>query len=147
MKVRTNSWHYRLYVAVRRPWPLFQSDTRKKSFWDNKHLVTREVKGHRLIGDDSFIDLPKPKNLCRYFWGTVVAIPWYALQWLPLLFTVAVIVIAYPFVMAVRKYNDYMDSRPRKSGRGKKTKGLGLFAEFSKAKKQKVCPLIEVVDE
>lgn len=147
IKVSKNSWHYRLYVSV----------------WDSP-----------------------PKDLCRFFWGTIAAMFlhvadfiggilarlgtgfWRAVLFLFMIgmfiFLAVVIVLAtienpwFPLILmgcmaAVAAllaivgllivYLVDRDKEEQKEGASTPT----IAWEFVKAKKQRVCPLIEVIDE
>lgn len=106
---------------------------------------------------------PKYKSLCTYFWGTVfTALLFYVL--LPLLGLGVLVLSTFPFVYfftgdlsalapaiiiggfeIFALVTFWLDYRSKHYTR--KIKEPTLVGEYIKAKKRKICPLIEFVDE
>ena len=93
----------------------------------------------RILRTDDY----KPRNLCGYFWqvvGTCATVPLLAL-----LFVVAILAVG--TWLAVSWLNRKLPLRHGKRERLIATEShLNLAWEWVKAKKQKVCPLIKVVE-
>ena len=84
--------------------------------------------------DDTYL----PRDLCSYFWRVL-----FSIILLPIL--LPIISIIFIFVV-VENISDRIYERRSRLGR-KKEKKPNLFFEFIKAKKEKICPLIEVIEE
>lgn len=146
MRVKRNSWHWKLYSLMRMSWNdwpgvVFEIALRKKK------LDTRWI----------------PSSLCAYFWfivASVVAMP-IALVFIGV--SLLIFGITAPIWYPIYKYIDRLDEkksqarveRLRKLREGEISieeyyaepeKGDSLFFSFIKAKKDKVCPLIDVID-
>lgn len=82
-----------------------------------------------------------PRSICSYFWFCVFATLFIPLVCVVILIaTVLIVTLGWPFF----KIHD-RNERLREEGK-KKPKTSGVVKTFVKAKKEKVCPLIEVVD-
>lgn len=135
MKVKRNSWHYTLYCFFRQC-----VDTNTDGPFEFYELLIRQHSLRRTY---------RPSSLCRYFWFCVAC----ALT-IPLLATLAVLVlgiifvIIMPFFWLYERYEDRRDRKRRAKGiePSKTASEPNMVRQFVKAKKDKVCPLIEVVD-
>lgn len=146
MKVSKTSWHYRLYVFAQMTWR-WETYEGPFTFW--QLLLRKEsldVSGRYA-----------PKNLCRYFWAVVGHLTIGLV--ICLVFGVIIAILA-PFVWVILTYIDsgFHEGRVKKAkekkraklaaqeAAGEKEKTPGLLRSFLKARKQKVCPIIELVD-
>lgn len=127
--VSRKSWHYRLYNFT-------QNFMRSAGVG----MVLNSIAEKRLAYDRDY----KPKNLCRYFWSTVLGVITFplfvVLTVLLLLFILICVAICYP----VFKLVDWLIDRKRQSSDAPPQSNF--VAEFIKARKAKVCPLIETKD-
>src|SRR6266496_4705118 len=121
MKVRKNSWHYRLFCFYKDP----DGEGRKYNHGELRHRQ-------------------QPKNLCRYFWFLVLGtlfIPFAAIG-------VALVFLAMLFVAGIAYLWDLRPVTVKKREKLERApKEPNLVLEFVKAKKNRVCPIIEVVDD
>ena len=139
MKISANAWHFKLYCLMRQGW----DD-------DAGPFVVPLI----LLGKRHLNRRYSPTTLCKYFWSTLL---------LTLIFPIVLIFISIlaavviPFIWTFFKIKDDWWNEPtRKKKRDfekytkydetKKEKTPNLLVEFVKAKKSKVCPLIEIVD-
>lgn len=131
MKIRSDSWHYRLWR----------------------------------FGRES--PYSKPVDLCRYFWHILlvkIMLPLALVAVVLLLFGLLIYVIATNLVISTMValgigalivlviFGVVLDRRANAKEalygpKPKKVKEPSLVREFLKARKQKICPLIEVIDE
>jgi choline-glycine betaine transporter len=96
-----------------------------------------------------------PRNLCRYFWGIVLpslvilaaAFEVLFLLWVTFIvntvatfMVIGVLAFAVLMIVGVVKFIQWRSDRPRAE------KGSGPIRAYLHAKKQNVCPMIEVVD-
>jgi hypothetical protein len=77
----------------------------------------------------------EPQNLCRYFWATMGLSTFTAL-------ITPLVAVAW---IGANVHDLYRSVRPAKNKPKKTTQEPGLLRSFLRAKKQKVCPRIEVV--
>jgi hypothetical protein len=130
MRVSRSSWHYRWWN------------------WVNDHPAN------------------PPTNLCRYFWGIVLpALTMlglallalvglgYGIYWTFIRYTLATLAVvalgsaAFLVFWGSTKVETWWKNRPTRTRRPPKpAKEPGLVRSYLRAKKQRVCPLIEVVD-
>lgn len=137
MKVKRNSWHFTLYCFFRQC-----VDSSGDGPFEFYELLTRRHTLRRTY---------RPSSLCRYFWFC-----FFCALTIPLLATVAVLFIGVLFVIVMPflwLYEVYEDRRKRKRwAKGTESSEIkvpsepNMLRQFVKAKKDKVCPLIEVVD-
>lgn len=124
MKVKRSSWHYKLYCVT-------------QEFWrgDGPFFLWEFIRGKE---NPYYYN---PKSLCSYFWATVlscIAIPILSILILLCLLVLGIVfVIAYPFLRCKKRFkkNSTVAKQPN------------LAISYIKAKKNRVCPLIELVDE
>ncbi len=148
--IRENKWHYKLHNIVRDP----------LTFIDDE-------RGHYFKYNDN-ITRQRPRNLCNYFWSTVLCILLCIVGSIIALFVGAFALVTSPvwgsilgIVWYIRKKNkessrkqrEFEDAYIRTHGYGgwleycenskrKDPKDPNMFWEFIKAKKAKACPLI-----
>jgi hypothetical protein len=126
MVVRADSWHYRLY-----------------SFWNNVYekgcdsALPSRWRAHPVAVQH------KPNSLCSYFWSivllTLFSIP--AAVFMALVFVpVAYLILGINVLIERRRAKKRNESPDKKKARTPK-----LVVEYLKAKKQRVCPLIQVL--
>lgn len=135
MKVKRNSWHYTLYCFFRQC-----VDSTTDGPFEFYELLIRKHSLRRTY---------RPSSLCKYFWFCL-----FSALIIPLIATFAILVIGILFVVVmpfIWLQEKYTDRRYRK----RRTKGIepsktpsepSMVLQFVKAKKDRVCPLIEVVD-
>lgn len=126
MKVKRTAWHYRYYCFLKEGW--------KEPFalWDI-------IRGKRRVKQY------QPRSLCSYFWFCVVSTLTLPIVTLLVGLTIAIILgILSPLVWGADKVEEI--AKERRSKKGLAPKQTGVVRSFLKAKKQKVCPMIEVVD-
>ena len=134
MRVSRKSWHFRLYITL-------------ISFWTEGPDIVRGARSSH-----------RPKNLCRYFW-TIVAMflstPLWAL--LALLFAIVLYCVLIPIVWLWEDVLGPGRMRRQEKRKAKRAalraqrmnmppKEPGIVISYLKARKQKACPIIEVVD-
>lgn len=131
--ISKSSWHYKLYRYI-------------GNVLEGPEYLNPWTKAKRK-------DKALPKSLCPYAWtiflglvGTVALMP----IWL-LAFTVVLIVTAVIFVASW--LNEHVSlsfperaEKPEKPEKPKRKKRPSLVASYMKARKQKVCPMIELGD-
>ena len=133
MKVSRNSWHYRLYRFWYNVWRGFSDAPGPRDYLDAvKHPQRRD---------------PQPKNLCRYFWWCLLNV---VFGWLAFLVAWLVIAVVFAVVMPIAWFHDRRQAKralkqPSPPPQPKE-KHPSPFAEFVRARKKKVCPMIELVD-
>lgn len=120
-KVSRKSWHYRLHTFV-------------FTMFDLEHggPIDYWTEGYRYIH--------RPKSLCTYFWSTLILT--ILLPIWTIFFTIATIVIVIGYFVFYKPHEKYREFRPKKQS----NKQPGIVKTFIKAKKNKVCPLIELTD-
>ena len=122
MKINRNSWHYRFMDWVLTSRLVWLSD-------DKTGMDTREW---------------RLNNLCRYFWYFVFCFSW-VLVHIPITLIVAPFIGATVLLVGVIElFLEIGNLFPLRAE--KKNKKPNLFLSFLKAKKQKVCPIIEYTD-
>lgn len=125
MRVSRHSWHFRYYCF----WRTCTSAESPYMFFD---LLRRKES----VQGDFY-----PRSICSYFWFCVFATLFIPLVCVVILIaTVLIVTLGWPFF----KIHD-RNERLREEGK-KKPKTSGVVKTFVKAKKEKVCPLIEMVD-
>lgn len=159
LKISENAWHYKLHNIVRDP-VNFVYDDRKDRGWLKYDSVYKR----------------QPNSLCSYFWSTVlcilltivgailaVAIALLAVVTVPIWGVIVLIVYFAHKLYLRRKENKKKQNEEFKKkyieengweawldyywGHNKPPKEPNLLWEFIKAKKNRVCPLIEIVKE
>lgn len=127
MKVKRSSWHYKLYCFWRQSWD-----------WDSYS----PFEAFELLVRRSSLRSYAPNSLCRYFWFILGATVVSSLVLLALnVVIVLVCLLGWPVAVVAEKW---ADRRTRKYG--DTPRSPGLLRSFVKAKKSRICPLIEVVD-
>lgn len=140
LKIKSTAWHYRLYCF----W---------HTVWDTSELPPITI--WELIRGQRKLQRPTPTTLCRYFWFIVLSS-----VVLTLFSSILVLagVICGPIILLVGvigygiKLLYYRVRRRRRFRRRPASifdvleKEPSLVVEFVKAKKKKVCPLLEVID-
>ena len=96
-------------------------------------MIVKTTSWHYRLQD--FFDSPHSDNLCQYFWKTMGAL-FLLLLAIPLSPFIA---IGFGAAYIKEEYPDAWSWRPS----NKKSKERGLLMSWLKAKKDKVCPLIE----
>lgn len=134
MKISKSSWHYKLYRYV----------TNIPSGPQYLNPFGRDL--HRT-------DKPIPRSLCPYAWSIFLGLVGSALMCLGLAIAAAVAALPYGGYRLLKKIDSYGNPFKFKKGERKpklekpeKLKQPSLVASFVKAKKDKVCPMIELVD-
>jgi fatty acid desaturase len=123
MKVSRKSWHYRLHVFV---WTMFDLDHG----------------GPIAYFEDGYRNNHKPRSLCTYFWSTAILTLLFPIWGFLLL--LVLLILSVIFLLVIWPHRKYRSVRPKAPSA--KNKEPGLVKSFVKAKKSKVCPLIEVTD-
>jgi len=135
-KIRKNKWHYRLYKFW---WAIWDGDD---------PFIFFEVLLRRKNWRDYSRSDREPTSLCPYFWFVVLNT-----LFLPLLLSLLMIVLVVaticvsPFFL-LSEIKDRRRKRRIAQGKVKpqKPKQPSMLKTFIRAKKRKVCPLIEIVD-
>lgn len=126
MNVSRKSWHYRLHTLAFTCWNL---DT----YGPIAYLEGRRYEH-------------QPKSLCGYFWSTLTLL----LLCIPMAIFVALLLAAAAMILGLEKLHDaYRGVRPKPLKPAKPPKEhprVNVFKEYTKARKAKVCPRIELVD-
>lgn len=155
MKVSRKSWHYRLTRYLGGVWTVFFEDNPWAAF---KFVFKPGYTTYQ----------PKPRSLCLYFWRVVGLMLLFPAFWVSVLLasvvTALVLIgygVMYPAIWFVRRQKEKNRAARRAlekrylngeiswdewQGIRRREKKEGLFVAFLKAKKQKVCPLIELED-
>lgn len=133
MKVSRSSWHYKLYNFLWNAW-----EKAGGMGWVVDYVTERRKP--RLHAQHY------PNSLCAYFWFVVLSLIGVPALFLSLTF---VTLLCSPFLVLVLLtiyITDKRDERRKANGTYNKYKEPGLLSQFVKAKKSKVCPVIELVD-
>ena len=139
MQISRKSWHYRLYNFN---W----------NFWKDFPEYWFQTVASKFGGDKPWPHEYHPKSLCRYFWFTLLSTLVAPIVALAMFFFLFVILLgALPVLGVMYLWDDaHAYGRQRRwaqSGGPQTTKPrAGLVVEYIKARKQKVCPIIELVD-
>jgi hypothetical protein len=128
MKVSRRSWHYRLHVFGFTVFNLMD------------YGPFAYARGRRYEH--------QPNSLCGYFWSTL------ALLWLTpilaictLIVVIAAAIVGATSVVADKTHNVYRTIRPKAEVEpNPEPQPPGLILSYMKARKQKVCPIIELTD-
>lgn len=155
MKVSRNSWHYRLYRYFFNLWSVSFNDDP----WEGIKYALRIRKSHYTN--------PRPTSLCSYFWS-VVGVTLLVPVWLLFLLIIGLAIVLFavlaawwllPVLKIKEKNREEIERLENELYAGEiswdeywrrkrqlETKTPNLFLSFLKAKKDKVCPLIKLVD-
>lgn len=160
MKIKRNSWHFRLYAHMRSPYERDPILGQSKFFGWVLFPLTM-VRLFRPIPADVREDIEylAPRSLCGYFWLNVLLLLLNVILW-PLSFIlVAVCVAPYAVILAVvlgivgiyRGIESLIWKRKQAKRAKAQAKGLpepepSIVLEFMKAKKRRVCPLLTYED-
>lgn len=143
LKVKENSWHFKLYCFH---WNLLMGDSPFVPFILLARKASLNKKFH-------------PTSLCKYFWFNLLfslGFPLYTVLIVVGTILLAIIVgVVFPFFMLGKLIHDVHAKHSAKKKMKRKLevkteyetkeREPSLFFEFIKAKKRKLCPLIEVV--
>lgn len=134
MKISRRSWHFRLYIGLISLW------SEGTDFFEGARSTHR------------------PKNLCRYFWTIMVmliSIPIWSVLALAFSFIVGIILVG-EWIYRTDTWGKWRRRRRRRDtkcarrlrfeDKERAEKEPSLLVSYIKARKQKACPLIEVVE-
>lgn len=135
IRIRSKKWHYRIYRFYRHMWaesPL--------ALWD-------------MVRGKEHVPYYKPKGLCTYFWFLVLTtlFGWIVAILFLVFIALALVIIGFAvgFKYLIKQIKKLFPRRkPKFQPLGEpEHPRVHWVAEFAKAKKRRMCPLIEIVKE
>lgn len=112
--------------------------TLKKSSLLFKWAFLPERNGFGDQGDFGKVEIPHTSNVCRVFWRAVLLAPCFCLFIAGAVTIVAVTSPIWGLVWGI--------SRLRENTQRKREPRPSIIAEFFRAKKQRLCPIVEITD-